>query len=999
MVSETLELIIRTSGTSSAASQITSISSSARSATASVNSLNASLAFMRKTLVALSFIRVFEGVAESISKTQQINNQLIQISKNAADVPKAFAMFSQIAIATHAPLDAVVGLGVQIARSSASYKMSAKDIGAAVQTIFNTFRLSGSDPTTIKNVTKDLKEIFSLGTVQGRQFRAVILQDQAEALVLAKYIQSTGANAATVNKQLAAARQGGKLPDIYEFAMKNKGAFTGGDVLRANIAATQDIQNKVAKLPVTLGQAFTDLQTKWLGFLNTLNNSGAFQPIVNFVEFLANNLPTIAEFALAAGAAFASWAIITRIAPVISFMLTPIGAVTAALVGLGLVIAALFGEKLNAAAQSVGGWGEYLIRIMAQTAAIIQTIFQNLWATIANAFLVVINGAIAGINFLSAKLDTILPKTAQLGQIAQVANPYAAQLQGAFRKNLATDYSALEGAFKPKNPGAPSNFVPPAPPADQTEVTKDRAAKMREALQGLEDAVSKFAGPAVKLQDDLDKMSTKIKDLTTATHNAKGEVVPALLSMSQVMDVFTKAGFKGNTFQDQFKQYTQATERSLLGLKNTSLEFSQTQELVNKALKDGAIDQAQANKLIDDAKKKRDLYNLSLLDTVDAAVATAKLKVDQGDHAARSKAGAEAVATSALQAMNKTDVDTYNKSLQALQKLYKDDDISADVFAQELLKLQEGMLTGTDAMTGYQKGLLEVQKSMFDVSGTAAKAMTDAFNGLENVLVKFSMTGKFNIHDMAQSILTDLDTLAVKQAIMQPLLSFMNLAPGQNTAAGGTGGGFLGNLFGSIFGSQAGGMGGNLGGSAATPVWVTITSSAGDIFGGLGPSGGGTGAGSSPLSTLFGGGSGSSPTASGGMFSSGGLLGSGGFFDNLFSGTGGGAGSASSGILSTLGSIGSLFGFASGGSFQVGGMGGTDSQVVAFRASPDETVSVQTPQQQRAAQKAQTTQSMQGGIHVHLHGVTDMDSFKKSKTQLTSGIGQAISRSMRRQGA
>lgn len=42
----------------------------------------------------------------------------------------------------------------------------------------------------------------------------------------------------------------------------------------------------------------------------------------------------------------------------------------------------------------------------------------------------------------------------------------------------------------------------------------------------------------------------------------------------------------------------------------------------------------------------------------------------------------------------------------------------------------------------------------------------------------------------------------------------------------------------------------------------------------------------------------------------------------------------------------SLFGFATGGDFTVGGSGGTDSQVVAFKATPGEAVSVRTPGQQ-----------------------------------------------------
>jgi hypothetical protein len=44
----------------------------------------------------------------------------------------------------------------------------------------------------------------------------------------------------------------------------------------------------------------------------------------------------------------------------------------------------------------------------------------------------------------------------------------------------------------------------------------------------------------------------------------------------------------------------------------------------------------------------------------------------------------------------------------------------------------------------------------------------------------------------------------------------------------------------------------------------------------------------------------------------------------------------------------SLFGFATGGDFTVGGGGGTDSQLVAFRATPGEAVSVRTPGQQAA---------------------------------------------------
>lgn len=50
-------------------------------------------------------------------------------------------------------------------------------------------------------------------------------------------------------------------------------------------------------------------------------------------------------------------------------------------------------------------------------------------------------------------------------------------------------------------------------------------------------------------------------------------------------------------------------------------------------------------------------------------------------------------------------------------------------------------------------------------------------------------------------------------------------------------------------------------------------------------------------------------------------------------------------VLEQIGRQLGLAGFAGGGSFKVGGTGGTDSQVVAFRASPDERVTIETPGQ------------------------------------------------------
>lgn len=87
-----------------------------------------------------------------------------------------------------------------------------------------------------------------------------------------------------------------------------------------------------------------------------------------------------------------------------------------------------------------------------------------------------------------------------------------------------------------------------------------------------------------------------------------------------------------------------------------------------------------------------------------------------------------------------------------------------------------------------------------------------------------------------------------------------------------------------------------------------------------------------------------------------------------------------------------LPGFAFGGAMEVGGTGGTDSQTVAFRATPGETVRVTTPSQESAANRQKS-----GGdtYNFVLPGVTNESDAKASSAQLQRSAGALISGSRR----
>lgn len=83
-------------------------------------------------------------------------------------------------------------------------------------------------------------------------------------------------------------------------------------------------------------------------------------------------------------------------------------------------------------------------------------------------------------------------------------------------------------------------------------------------------------------------------------------------------------------------------------------------------------------------------------------------------------------------------------------------------------------------------------------------------------------------------------------------------------------------------------------------------------------------------------------------------------------------GSSSGGIGGFFtGLLGGLFGFANGGQFKVGGAGGVDSQIVAFRASPDETVSVTKPGQDMGARSLNVHVTASDLFHVMVREEAD----------------------------
>jgi tape measure domain-containing protein len=122
--------------------------------------------------------------------------------------------------------------------------------------------------------------------------------------------------------------------------------------------------------------------------------------------------------------------------------------------------------------------------------------------------------------------------------------------------------------------------------------------------------------------------------------------------------------------------------------------------------------------------------------------------------------------------------------------------------------------------------------------------------------------------------------------------------------------------------------------------------------------------------------------------------GGGGFLDTLISGAGalfgggsstqpsGGGGGDAASTVGALAGLSSLFGFQDGGRFTVGGGGGPDSQLVAFKASPNEEVEITPPG--RRSSRAPI-------INFNI-STPDADSFQRSQQQILAKTQATLSR-------
>lgn len=98
----------------------------------------------------------------------------------------------------------------------------------------------------------------------------------------------------------------------------------------------------------------------------------------------------------------------------------------------------------------------------------------------------------------------------------------------------------------------------------------------------------------------------------------------------------------------------------------------------------------------------------------------------------------------------------YHDTLKAINALMAQGKLTANEYATAISNARSSFLDSqTDALSGFERGLLNVGQTINDVASATEDLVTNAFSNMEDSLVEFVTTGEFSIEKLVNGLLAD----------------------------------------------------------------------------------------------------------------------------------------------------------------------------------------------------------------------------------------------------
>ena len=265
-----LGIELRSIGVDKVNRDIRSVTDNAKSTERSVQSL---LGVMGKLKVLMTAGLGIQGLGQFIQMSDKMKTLAAQVKFVTNSFEEYKAVQSQlfsISQRTRADLEATTTIYARSARALKDYGYSQERILTFTETLNKAMAVGGVGAQEQASALFQLSQALGSGRLQGDEFRTIAETAPIILDVVAQYMGKTRSEV----KQLA-----------------SEGKITSQLLFEAITGATEKISADFEKMPLTFGQAMTQLKNQTLKFVDDVGNrSGIFDGMAASVSFLAKNI-------------------------------------------------------------------------------------------------------------------------------------------------------------------------------------------------------------------------------------------------------------------------------------------------------------------------------------------------------------------------------------------------------------------------------------------------------------------------------------------------------------------------------------------------------------------------------------------------------------------------------------------------------------------------------------------------------------------------------------
>lgn len=788
---------------------------------------------LKRALLGFGAFTVLRGVAALADSYQNLSNRVRVVTSSTSEFNAAQAEVFRIANETRTSVRGVADTYSRVSLSVKELGESNRSALDITETLNKAVIIGGSSSIEAEKGIVQLAQGLSSGALRGDELRSVLEQLPVVADVIAK--------------QLGVTR--GALRE-----MGAQGKISAEDITEAFKNSREEIAERFARLPPTIGQAFTVLRNNLVNLFGDIDKAtGVISAFSKALILVSNNLASISKIALIVGANilfFRNQALLTSIAlkglTVVttaynaalfllshtyvqlrtdaSGFLKEIGklSISPAILLSMAAAAFLFRDSIVLSQKSMVTLGD----VTRAAGGSIRDIFSGLFGDTKEGFddmkkdgegavFFLLRGFGKLIDFASGTLTsffTIIRIT-----FTRVFDSLLVAFQGIVNKiiegvNLLADgLESITGI---------DLSIDPASFADEAKLRLAGGNFGQALLDGIEasfannttfqDNIEKSIlllenRAAARLSGDLDQDRTPSgrqsagDQIITARIKKLQEETKALNSSKQVQEGLRVVR------ELESKARQKLTVQQKASIFNTIREKAAIEELagVRENFESLVADLTQENMLLKLNTQEREIQAQVLsvtegttLSLTDAQTEALRVLIEQNQALERNNELNE-LATSVRERLV-PNVQSLIAQQAELNRLYQEGAINLNTFGVENARLEKQFASGNSFGDGLTRGLATVKEQILDVGSTVESALVGAFNRASDALAEFATTGQADFRALTESILKDLSRLLIQQALAGII--------GASTG-GGRPPGIEGPLLesGSFFGRQAGG--------------------------------------------------------------------------------------------------------------------------------------------------------------------------------------------------